>query len=123
MLLKIKQERMLPDETEPPPEGTEGETPLPKKKVFAISSDVEEIEDDDDEQQEEVHGEEEAHGGEEALDGEDAHDEEELQHEEQEHQYHSEQDSLQEGPSVPTISNVVSIKQEAMAARKEYNEY
>lgn len=123
MLLKIKQERMLPDETEPPPEGAEGETPSPKKKVFAISSDVEEIEDDDDEQQEEVHGEEEAHGGEETLDGEEAHDEEELQHEEQEHQYHSEQDSLQEGPSVPTISNVVSIKQEAMAARKEYNEY
>ncbi|XP_001663295.2 zinc finger protein 14 [Aedes aegypti] len=103
LLLKIKQERVQLDV---PSEPAEEDSQQPKKKVFAISSDVEEIDDDDDDEQEAPPEAE----------------EDQEQHQEQEEHYHSEQESGQES-LVPTISNVVSIKQEAMAARKEYNEY
>lgn len=98
-LLKIKQEKQQLDVPSEPVE-----VPAIKKlsEGFAISSDVEEIDDDDDEEE-----------------GEQQHQEQQKR---EQHSDDGEQVSGEDG-SGPTIANVVSIKEEAIAARKEYNEY
>lgn len=99
--MKIKQEKQQLDVPSEPVDGYVIKKP---SEGFAISSDVEEIEDDEEDEEEEQQPQQHLQKRELQTDEED-------------------QVSDEEEGRVPTISDVVSIKEEAMTARKEYNEY